>query len=120
MLCLYHAYPLALMMNYIVRGTIFRHLFATITGLFLQYYMYRGQIMHSFAMTIVVYAMMNFLPRGKTGSNVFVFVMLYLSGQHIYRMYNDYGGWRIDVTTYTMILTAKLSALAYCYRDGGK
>ena len=26
----------------------------------------------------------------------------------------------MDVTTYTMMLTAKLSSVAFCYRDGGK
>lgn len=25
----------------------------------------------------------------------------------------------MDITTYTMILTAKLSAMAFCYKDGG-
>jgi len=45
--------------------------------------------------------------------------MAYLSGSHIYRMYTNFGGWDMDITTYTMILTAKLSALAFCYKDGG-
>lgn len=26
----------------------------------------------------------------------------------------------MDITTYTMILTAKLSAMAFCYKDGGE
>ena len=26
----------------------------------------------------------------------------------------------MDITTYTMILTAKLSAVSYCYKDGGE
>ena len=26
----------------------------------------------------------------------------------------------MDITTFTMVLTAKLSALAYCYKDGGE
>jgi len=34
-------------------------------------------------------------------------------------MYVNFGGWDLDVTTYTMILTAKLSALGFCYKDGG-
>jgi hypothetical protein len=47
-----------------------------------------------------------------------LFVMLYLSGSHIYRMVTNFGGWDMDITTYTMLLTAKLSALAFCYKDG--
>ena len=48
-----------------------------------------------------------------------VFVMLYLSVQHIYRMITNFGGWEMDITTFTMLLTAKLSGLAFCYKDGG-
>lgn len=48
------------------------------------------------------------------------FVILYLSLQHIMRMINNFGGWDMDVTTYTMMLTARLSSLAFCYSDGGK
>ena len=35
-------------------------------------------------------------------------------------MWANFGGYDMDITTYSMILTAKLSALAYCYRDGGE
>lgn len=48
------------------------------------------------------------------------FVLLYLCFQHIMRMINNFGGWDMDITTYTMMLTAKLSSVAFCYRDGGK
>lgn len=64
--------------------------------------------------------MMLVLPRNFQHKAVFVFVMLYLSGSHIYRMIVNFGGWEMDITTYTMILTAKLSALAFCYKDGGE
>jgi len=82
--------------------------------------MYRGQIVHPIIMTVSVYLMMTLMPRTKSNKAVFIFVMLYLSAQHIYRMITNYGGWDMDITTYTMILTAKLSALAYCYSDGAK
>ncbi len=35
-------------------------------------------------------------------------------------MITNFGGWDMDITTYTMILTAKLSALGFCYKDGGE
>ncbi len=119
MLCMYMAYPLGLILNMVVRGTLNRHLFSTLTGFLLQLYMFRGQIVHPILMTVVSYLMMIFLSRTKVQHlAVFAFVMLYLSCSHIYRMWTNYGGWDMDITTYTMILTAKLSALAYCYRDG--
>lgn len=48
------------------------------------------------------------------------FVLIYLSASHIYRMVTNFGGWDMDITTYTMMLTAKLSSVAFCYSDGGK
>jgi lysophospholipid acyltransferase 1/2 len=63
---------------------------------------------------------MKFLPRNFQHKVVFAFVLAYLSGQHIYRMITNFGGYEMDITTYTMILIAKLSALAFCYSDGGK
>ena len=118
MLCLYMAYPLAFMLNFVVRGTNTRHIFATVTGFLLQLYMYRGQVIHPLLMTIITYLMMSFLPRTFQHKAVFVFVLGYLSASHIYRMYTNFGGWDMDITTYTMILTAKLSALSFCYKDG--
>jgi hypothetical protein len=35
-------------------------------------------------------------------------------------MITNFGGWDMDVTTYTMILTTKLSSLGFCYKDGGE
>lgn len=69
-------------------------------------------------MTVIAYAMMQVLPRKSQGKWVLAFVLLYLSGSHIYRMVTNFGGWDMDITTYTMILTAKLSALAFCFGDG--
>jgi len=120
MLCLYMAYPLSWILNNLVSGTTPRHLFSTITGLLLQIYMFRDQVVHSLTMTLITYLLMNVLPRNQQNKAAFVFVMAYLSGSHIYRMITNFGGWDMDITTYTMILTAKLSALAFCYRDGGE
>ena len=35
-------------------------------------------------------------------------------------MISNFGGWDMDITTYTMILTTKLASLGYCYMDGEK
>ena len=118
MLCMYLAYPLGFILNLAVRGTLPRHLFSTITGFLLQLYMYRSQIIHPILMTVITYLMMLYLPRKQQNKFVFVFVLAYLSGSHIYRMITNFGGWDMDITTYTMILTAKLSALAFCFSDG--
>ena len=33
-------------------------------------------------------------------------------------MITNFGGYELDITLYTMVLTAKLSSLAFCYSDG--
>jgi hypothetical protein len=71
-------------------------------------------------MTFVAYGLMKFGPRHKQTTYVFVWVMAYLSFQHIYRMWANFGGYDMDITTYSMILTAKLSALSFCFKDGGE
>jgi len=107
-------------MHYCVHGSTMRHLYATILGLLIQLYMYGEGIKHSFVLSIVVYAMMCLLPRKKQAMYVMFFCLAYLSGQHIYRMFENFGGFDLDITTFTMLLICKLSALAYCYEDGGK
>lgn len=46
-------------------------------------------------------------------------VLGYLSYQHIYKLWFSFGVYNFDITMYTMLLVCKLSALAFCYKDGG-
>jgi hypothetical protein len=46
-------------------------------------------------------------------------VLSYLTVNHLYRMYTNFGGFDLDISTFTMLQVCKLSALAFCYRDGG-
>jgi lysophospholipid acyltransferase len=49
---------------------------------------------------------------------VFAFLLSYICGSHLYRMYVDYMGWSLDFTGPQMLLTIKLSAFAYNVADG--
>lgn len=46
-------------------------------------------------------------------------VLGYLSYQHFSQMMNNFGGYEMEITSYTMLLVCKLSSLAFCYKDGG-
>lgn len=107
-------------MHYCLHSTTLRHLYATILGVLIQLYMYGDGIKHSFILSIVVYIMMQALPRKNQANYVMFFVLAYLSGQHIYRMLDNFGGFDLDITTFTMLLICKLSALAFCYKDGAE
>jgi len=50
----------------------------------------------------------------------FVFAMGYLSALHIYRQTYDYGNYTLDITGPIMILTQKLTSLAFAFHDGMK
>lgn len=56
--------------------------------------------------------------RDRVGIIVFVWAMLYISGSHIYRLYVDYLGWRIDFTMPQMIFTLKMISFAWARVDG--
>ena len=48
-------------------------------------------------------------------------VLFYLSCQHIKNdIFPSGDGYNCDITLYTMLLVCKLSALSFCYKDGGQ
>jgi hypothetical protein len=69
-------------------------------------------------MSAVAYAMMAFLPRKTQAPFVMFWVLGYLSYSHLCALLYNFGGYEMDITSYTMLLVCKLSALAYCYQDG--
>ena len=42
-------------------------------------------------------------------------VLAYLSYGHLSALIYNFGGYDMEVTSYTMLLVCKLSSLAYCY-----
>ena len=53
----------------------------------------------------------------RTHVLVFVFSMLYLSCNHVYRQVYDYGSYTLDVTGPMMLMVQKISGLAFSYYD---
>ena len=86
-------------------------------GLLLQYIMYGIAMLNLTLCTIIVYAMVNFLPKKKIGIYVTVFTLVYLSILHLARMISDYGTWSMDVSTVFMMTISKFGAFAYSYSD---
>ena len=74
--------------------------------------------MHCFILAGVNYLIVMMLPRDQQQKLAMVWNLGYLSCQHIYSMWNDFGGYNADVTTYTMVLIAKLWGFSWAYRDG--
>ena len=82
--------------------------------------MFRFAVYHIYLISIIAYFMMTQLPRSSQQKYVCGFLMTYLSCQHIYSMVFDFGGFNMDITTYTMILVTKLWGLSWAYKDGAE
>ena len=70
-------------------------------------------------MSLGPYLMMKYLPREEQPKYVTAWVFAFLSWHHMNSFLYNFGGYAMDISTYSMLLTAKLHALAWCYRDGG-
>jgi ABC-type branched-subunit amino acid transport system permease subunit len=83
-------------------------------------YLYGWDILHVLFMGYGGYALMNLLDRDKSQAKYTTFFVLgVLSCEHINTMINDFDGYDLGITTYSMLLACKMSALAWCYKDGG-
>ena len=75
---------------------------------------------HVVLMSYPCYLMMMFLPRNKQQYYVTAYLLLYNCYLHISSMIRDYGGYNMDITSYTMLLFCKLWGMSWAYMDGAK
>ena len=113
------SFPLGLI-NYTLKNPTVRLWYGFITGFILQYLMYDVHIIHTIVATLGTYIFILLLGRKYSAFWVLGLTVLHLSCLHIYRMYEDWGGWNLDVSTIYMMSICKFSALAFSYEDGGK
>jgi len=112
-------YPIGWFMHHCVHGTLLRHIYTITIGVCIQLYMFSSGILHVVLMAGVAYVMMKFLKRDEQQKYVMAWVLAYLSCSHLYSVIYKFGSYDMNITTYTMLLVCKLSALAFCYKDGG-
>lgn len=89
-------------------------------GLLCQFFMYGLASLNLIVTTLACLCILSFSNREKVGNYTTVYVFTHLSILHLYRMYYDYGGWSMDITTIYMMSVCKFTAFAYCYADGGR
>ena len=116
--CFLITVPLGWVQFYLIQNPFLRHLYSIFCGIGLCLIQFGPQGMIHFAVSsLAVYIMLLTLPQRKVAFPVFVFLLLYLSSMHIYRMITDYMGWRMDATSVQMLMTCKLTLLAFAYQD---
>lgn len=111
------SYPIGFIFKRIP-SPIIRHVFGILLGFFYQYLIYRSQTLHPFLLAALTYFTLKIFGRQRANI-VFVGAIIYLSLVHMYVMYHDWGGWRMDITIIMMIFVCRCTSFAWSYKDGG-
>lgn len=125
LLVLLLAYPLGLVFACLPRPVL-KHAFSLVVGVFLTQFVFGVEWIHPLIHSLVAYILLAVTAPAPISRAlgmlrpvlVFGWMLGYLSAQHLWRMHTDYGGWSLDVTGPTMILTIKVSSLAFNLFDG--
>eukprot|EP01127_Copromyxa_protea_P007533 TRINITY_DN17429_c0_g1_i1.p1 TRINITY_DN17429_c0_g1~~TRINITY_DN17429_c0_g1_i1.p1 ORF type:complete len:494 (-),score=105.35 TRINITY_DN17429_c0_g1_i1:39-1499(-) len=110
-------FPIGLIWKAIPSPTL-KHIFSILTSIWLCNFMVSYQWIHTVFFAVFTYLLLAILGPSKGRYAVFIFAFTYLSILHIYRMTNDYMGWKFDVTTQIMVFVQRVTAFAFNYYDG--
>lgn len=114
---LFLAYPLAAGM-YALPNKHLKHLYSFLVGFIMVQWIFGPDWIHSFISAMGTYLICLLFPKNIQHYAVFIFVMGYMTGSHMYRMYVSYMSGVFDFTGTQMVLTMKLTSFAYNYFDG--
>jgi hypothetical protein len=95
-----------------------RHLCSAVCGFTLIVFLFGSDVLHSFLSSLVVYVLLKFLPVRFGYKAALGFAFFYVVAAHVHRMWVDWMGWNADHTSVQMVLTIKLTSLAFSYHDG--
>ena len=101
-----------------VRGRLVRHLYTTIWGVLITYYIYGAQIMNVVFLAGVTYMIMLLSPRKVQHYLVNVFCFSQVTYSHIKTYFFANDTYSLGITTVTMLVVLRLSSLSWCFRDG--
>lgn len=115
-ICLLACYPIGFAFKHI-RPPVVRLSLGLLLGIVQEIYLYDFQVLFLLGLAFSSYVLMLIVGR-KCGFIVTAYSLAYLSAFHIYRMYVDYGGWKLDISTTLMMAVPKICSVAWCYQDG--
>lgn len=116
-IALFLVYPFAAV-HYQLPNKNLKHIFNLVVGLALVQWIFGPDWIHSFITSLGTYLICALFPKRSQHLATFVFVMGYMLGSHIYRMYVSYMSGVFDFTGTQMVLTMKLTSFAYNLYDG--
>lgn len=95
-----------------------RHAFALTVGLAFGYFCFGKQAIHIAALPAVCYIVIRTQSPAVVQRSVFLVAMTYLLCVHLVRQIYDYGSYTLDITGPLMIITQKVTSLAFSIHDG--
>lgn len=95
-----------------------RHIFATTVGIVLIYFCHGKHMIHVVASPVLCYISLMFLSPNISHKVVLVIAVGYLSYVHLMRQIYSYGSYVLDITGPMMLITQKLTSLAFSLHDG--
>ncbi|XP_014609872.1 PREDICTED: lysophospholipid acyltransferase 1 [Polistes canadensis] len=95
-----------------------RHWFGLTIGLALGYFCFGRQAIHLVGLPVFCYTAMRTQNAACMQRAVLVVALAYLSTIHIHRQLYDYGSYTLDITGPLMVITQKVTSLAYSLHDG--
>ncbi|XP_011332945.1 membrane-bound O-acyltransferase domain-containing protein 2 isoform X2 [Ooceraea biroi] len=95
-----------------------RHVYGLTIGLALGYFCFGRQAIHLAGLPALCYVAMRTQSPRSMQRVVFVIALIYLSFIHFHRQIYDYGSYTLDITGPLMVITQKVTSLAYSVHDG--
>ncbi|XP_058466421.1 lysophospholipid acyltransferase 6 isoform X2 [Malaya genurostris] len=95
-----------------------RHAIGLVIGLFFGYFCFGQQAIHIAGLPAVCYVVIRTQNPQIVQRIVMVVALAYLSCIHLHRQYYDYGSYSLDITGPLMIITQKVTSLAFSIHDG--
>ncbi|KFB36538.1 AGAP007567-PA-like protein [Anopheles sinensis] len=95
-----------------------RHAIGLVIGLFFGYFCFGQQAIHIAGLPAACYVVIRTQNPQIVQRLVMVVALFYLSCIHLHRQYYDYGSYSLDITGPLMIITQKVTSLAFSIHDG--
>lgn len=95
-----------------------RHAFGLLIGLFFGYFCFGQQAVHIAGLPAICYIVLRTQNPMIVQRIVMAVALTYLSCIHLHRQYNSSGAYTLDITGPLMIITQKVTSLAFSIHDG--
>uniref|UniRef100_A0A336N1S6 CSON004828 protein n=1 Tax=Culicoides sonorensis TaxID=179676 RepID=A0A336N1S6_CULSO len=99
-------------------STTVRHVFCITFGLLFGYFCFGQQVIHIALLPAICYIVIHIVDPTVVQRTVMIVALLYLSCIHFHRQYYDYGSYSLDITGPLMIITQKVTSIAFSIHDG--